>query len=259
MTIRRQHPTDREMSERFYSDPRLYDLLFPAGEYGRFYPDQARRAGEPVLELACGTGQILLPIAQSGIRCVGIDLSPEMLGAAAERLREARATAELVEGDIRSFDLGEEFALIFIARNSLLHLHATDDLLACFRTVRRHLRPGGLFIFDVFNPSVRMLARPAGNRFPVMRIEHPEHGPVSVEAEGEYEAATQVRSETWYFSAENRPDFWTAPLAVRSIFPQELPLLLAAGGFRLEARHGDFAGGAFHGRSARQVCVCRAA
>jgi SAM-dependent methyltransferase len=247
------------MSERFYSDPQLYDLLFPAGEYGRFYPEQARRAGGPVLELACGTGQILLPIAQTGARCVGIDLSREMLGAAADRLRAAGAAAELVEADIRTFDLGEEFALIFIARNSLLHLHATDDLLACFRAVRRHLRPDGVFIFDVFNPNVRMLARPAGTRTPVMQVEHPEYGRVIVEAEGEYDAATQVRSETWYFSAAGRPDFWTAPLAVRSIFPLELPLLLAAGGLRLEARHGDFAGGAFHGRSPRQVCVCRAA
>ena len=247
------------MSERFYSDPKLYDLLFPAGEYGRFYPEEARRAGGPVLELACGTGQILLPIAQSGTRCVGIDLSPEMLGAAADRLRGGSAAAALVEGDIRDFDLGDEFALIFIARNSLLHLHATDDLLACFRAVRRHLRPDGVFIFDVFNPDVRMLARPAGTRTPFMQIEHPDHGPVRVEAEGEYDAATQIRTETWYFSAEGRPDFWTAPLAVRSIFPLELPLLLSAGGLRLEARHGDFAGGPFHGRSPRQVCVCRAA
>lgn len=247
------------MSEQFYSDPQLYDLLFPAGEYGRFYPEEARRAAGPVLELACGTGQILLPIAQTGTRCVGIDLSPEMLRAAATELRAESAAAVLVEGDIRSFDLGESFALIFIARNSLLHLHATDDLLACFRSVRRHLQPGGVFVFDVFNPNVRILARPAGTRIPLMQIEHPEYGRVTVEAEGEYDAAAQVRSETWYFSAEGRPDFWTAPLAVRSIFPQELPLLLAAGGLRLEARYGDFAGGAFHGQSARQVCVCRAA
>ncbi|HEX8211450.1 MAG TPA: class I SAM-dependent methyltransferase [Longimicrobium sp.] len=247
------------MSERFYSDPRLYDLLFPPGEYARFYAEEARRAGSPVLELACGTGQLLAPIAQAGTRCVGVDLSPEMLGAAAERLRQASTSAELVEGDIRSFDLGESFPLIFIARNSLLHLHAADDLLACFSAVRRHLAPGGTFIFDVFNPSVRLLARPAGTRFAVMEIEHPDYGCVSVEAEGEYDAAAQVKRETWYFSAPGRPDFWTAPLAVRCIFPQELPLLLEAGGLRLEARYGDFAGGPFHGRSARQLCVCRAA
>jgi SAM-dependent methyltransferase len=247
------------MSERFYSDPRLYDLLFPPGEYPRFYAEEAQRAGGPVLELACGTGQILAPIAQAGARCVGIDLSAEMLGAAAERLREGSAAAELVQGDIRSFDLGESFALIFIARNSLLHLHAPEDLLACFGAVRRHLAPGGVFVFDVFNPSVRLLARAAGTRVSVMEIEHPEHGRVSVEAEGEYDSAAQVKRETWYFSAPGRADFWTAPLAVRCIFPQELPLLLEAGGLRLEARYGDFGRGPFHAGSARQVCVCRAA
>ena len=247
------------MSERFYSDPRLYDLLFPSGEHARFYAEEARRAGGAVLELACGTGQILLPIAQAGARCVGIDLSPEMLGAAAERLRKASASAKLVQGDIRSFDLGESFALIFIARNSLLHLHTTDDLLACLRSVRRHLGPDGVFVLDVFNPDVRLLARPAGNRVAVMEVEHPDYGRVSVEAEGEYDAATQVKRETWYFSAPGHPDFWTAPLAVRSIFPQELPLLLDAGGLRLETRFGGLAREPFHGGSSRQVCVCRAA
>ena len=64
---------------------------------------------------------------------------------------------------------------------------------------------------------------------------------------------------TWYFSSADEPDFLVAPLHLRSIFPQELPLLLAAGGLRLESRHGDFAGGPFTGASRHQVCVCRAA
>lgn len=245
------------MSESFYSDPQLYDLMFPAGPYARLYVEEARRAGGPVLELACGTGQILLPIAQAGVRAAGLDLSPAMVRDAQARLHGTSAKA--VEGDMRSFDLGESFPLVFIAHNSLLHLHSVEDLLSCFRSVHRHLQPGGAFIFDVFNPNVHLLARRAGQRFPVMRIRHPERGEVTVEAEGEYDAASQVRRETWYFSAPGQPDFWTAPLAVRNIFPQELPLLLAAGGFRLQERYGDLSRQPFRSDSARQVCVCRAA
>ncbi len=70
---------------------------------------------------------------------------------------------------MRDFDLGRRFALIFIARNSLLHLHSTEDILATFAMVRRHLAPGGMFAFDIFNPSVRLLARPPNQRFPVMQ------------------------------------------------------------------------------------------
>lgn len=243
------------MSDEFYSEPELYDLMFTPGEHAPFYAGAARRAGGPVLELACGTGQLLEPIARGGQPVVGLDLAAPMLDVARERLRGA--PAELVEGDMRHFDLARSFGMVFIARNSLLHLHATDDLLACLRSVRRHLEPDGVFVLDVFNPSVQLLARPAGKRFRMMEVRHPTRGEVTVEAESAYDAATQVTRGTWYFSAPGAPDFWTAPLEVRSIFPQELPLLLAAGGFRLESRHGDLSGAPFHGGSPRQICLCR--
>ena len=247
------------MTTSIYSDPVLYDLLFPPGAYAPFYADQARREGGPVLELACGTGQLIVPIAASGIRAAGIDLSAEMLEGARDRARAASTKVDFVEGDMRSFDLGERFGLVFIARNSLLHLHEPEDLLACFDAVRRHLRPGGAFVLDVFNPSVRILATPPGRRVELMRVLHPERGEVVFEQTGEYDSAAQVTRATWYFSSPGAPDFLVTPFHVRSIFPRELPLLLAAGGFRLESRHGDFRGSPFTSDSRHQVCVCRAA
>lgn len=247
------------MSADFYADPLLYDLMFPADPYARFYAGEAARAGGPALELACGTGQLLVPVARAGGRAVGIDLSAPMLEAARARAAAAGAGAEFHEADMRGFDLGERFALVFVARNSLLHLHATDDFVACFERVRRHLRPGGAFVFDVFNPSVRILAQPPGERVPVMRVRHPARGEVRVEATSDYDAATQVNRATWYFSTDTEPDFLAAPLHLRSVFPQELPLLLKEGGLRLEARYGDFPDQPFGSGSVRQLCVCRPA
>ena len=80
---------------------------------------------------------------------------------------------------MRNFDLDRKFALIFIARNSLLHLHSTEDLLAAFAAVRRHMAPGGIFAFDVFNPNVRLLARLPGQRFPVFQRETESFGKLS--------------------------------------------------------------------------------
>lgn len=243
------------MDLSFYSDPVLYDLAFTPGSLVPFYTQLAGRAGPGVLELGCGTGQLLAPIAARGHRAVGLDLAPAMLAAA-----RARAPAAVfVEGDMRAFDLGETFGLVFVARNSLLHLHGADELLACFACVRRHLRPGGIFAFDVFNPNVALLARAPGERAEVMRLRHPERGTVLAEQTSDYDAAAQVNRATWYFSARGAPDFLVAPLHLRSIFPQELPLLLAAAGLTLDARHGGFAGETFTGQSARQVCLCRAA
>lgn len=65
-----------------------------------------------------------------------------MLAAARRRAAAAGSSLELVEGDMRDFDLGREFDFIFIARNSLLHVSSAEDLVATFAAVRRHLAPG---------------------------------------------------------------------------------------------------------------------
>jgi len=247
------------MHASLYSDPQLYDCVFPPGQHGSFYASEAQRHGGPVLELGCGTGQLLIPIAQNGLRIVGLDLSDDMLSAAGARAESLAVAVEFVDGPMQAFDLGERFAYIFTARNSLLHLHSIDDLLACFSCVRQHLQPGGVFGFDIFNPNVRILASPREERVPVMRIIHPERGEVSIDSTNDYDAATQVNRATWYFSTPDEPDFLAAPLHLRSIFPQELLLLLAEGGLRLVTRAGDLSWEPFTSDSRRQVCVCRSA
>lgn len=242
-----------------YEHPEVYDALLSPGYHLAHYAALAERYPGPVLELACGTGQLLVPIAQGGREAVGLDLSRPMLDAARQRASRAGVAVELVEGDMREFDLGRRFSLVFVARNSLLHLSAAEDFLATFAAVRRHLMPGGAFALDVFNPSVRMLAQPAGERHLVMRRPTDAFGELTVEEIADYDAATQVNRATWYISAPGRPDAWVAPLELRSIFPQELPLLLAAGGFRLLSRAGDMDGSPFTSDSMRQVCVCEPA
>lgn len=242
-----------------YDEPALYDLAFGPGDYEAFYADAAVRGGGPALELACGTGQLVVPIAARGIHAAGIDLSRPMLDAAARRAEAAGVALRLVEADMRGFDLGERFATVFVARNSLLHLHTTDDLRACFHAVRRHLLPGGAFVFDVFNPRPAILARRPDERMPLMRLDDPARGEVTLEGTSDYDAAAQVNRSTLYFSAPGAPDFLVVPLHLRCIFPQELPLLVEACGFRLESRRGGPGGEPFVGTSRRQVCVCRPA
>jgi SAM-dependent methyltransferase len=169
-------------------------------------------------------------------------------------------TVEWVPGDMRDFDLGRTFDLVFIAANTLLHLHEAADLLSCFRSVRAHLAPGARFIFDVFNPNVRFLADADGVRRTreVLSFVDPDRGNVRVDVAETYDAAAQVTRGTWHFSADFAPDFVVAPLELRSIFPQELPLLLSLGGLRLVERFGDWSGRPFTGDAAVQLCVCEA-
>jgi SAM-dependent methyltransferase len=247
------------LSSDLYDHPALYDSLLPATAHIPYYVELARRQAGEVLELACGTGQLAVPIAGTGLPIVGLDLSAAMLNTARERAAAARVSVEYVLGDMRTFDLGRRFALVFIARNSLLHLCSTEDILAAFAAVRRHLAPDGMFAFDVFNPDVRLLARPASQRFPVMTVQTGSFGTLSVDATHDYDSATQVNRGTWYVSAPGKPDAWVVPVVLRSIFPQELPLLLVAGGFHLASRFGDLSQTPFGPASPLQVCLCQAA
>jgi SAM-dependent methyltransferase len=250
------------MSERFYADARLYDRLFPGGEAAvDFYRAEAGRRGGSVLELGSGTGRKLVPIAGDGHACTGLELSPAMLAEARRRADERAVAVEWVPGDMRGFDLGRTFDLVLIAGNSLLHLHETADLLSCFRSVRAHLAPGARFVLDVFNPDVRLLAGADGVRRTrdALSFLDPDRGDVKVEVAETWDAAAQVTRGTWHFSTDAQPDFLVAPLELRSIFPQELPLLLSLAGLRLVDRFGDWSGGPFTADSAIQLCVCEAA
>ena len=249
------------MSEDFYGDARLYDRLFTETEQAvDFYREQAARQGGTVLELGCGTGRKLIPIAADGHRCTGLDLSPAMLAEAERKARELGVALHLIDGDMRSFDLQATFDLVVIAGNSLLHLDEPDDLLACLQAARGHLAPGGLLAFDVFNPSVQMLAEADGvrRRRDALSFIDPERGRVVVEVSEIYDAAAQVTRGLWSFSSDDEADFAQLRLEVRSIFPQELLQLLAASGLRVVDRFGDWTGSPFASGSPIQLLVCEA-
>ena len=242
-----------------YDDPQLYDLLFEPEPFLSFYRTLAQSQKGSVLELGCGTGQLLIPISELGCRCVGLEINSAMLTEASERVGAAGTQVSLVEADMRDFSLRENFSLIFVARNSLLHLHDHMDFERCFSAVREHLQPGGLFAFDVFNPSISILSKPPGKRELIQRVSHPERGTVTVEATVDYDSKTQVNRSTWYASSEAGTEFLVAPLHLRCIFPQELLLMIDHFGFRLEERYGNFSLAPFSASSRQQVCVCRAA
>ena len=252
-------PDDGPHDAQLYDNPDLYDTLLPASAVQRnFYMALAQRHPGPVLALACGSGQIIVPIAAAGAAATGLDASAQMLRAADRRATACGARLEWVQADMRDFDLGRRFSLIFVARNSLLHLGGTAEFAACFSAVRRHLAPGGVLAFDIFNPDLRLLCRPGGQRFNVMEVAAPMYGKLTVEATVDYERQSQINRATWFISTAEKRDAWIVPLHLRCIFPQELPALLAANGLRLISRDGDFSGGNFSGTSSSQVCQCQA-
>lgn len=133
----------------------------------------AEAAAGPVLELGAGGGRLLAPLLARGIDARGIECDVEAIEAGRRRL-DALGVAEpherLLAGDMRVFDLGQRFAAIFVAANTLSLLLEEADVEATFASVKRHLVPGGVFVFDVsrvegyawHRPPYRFRSEPEG-------------------------------------------------------------------------------------------------
>ena len=135
----------------------------------QFYVDMAKTKGGPVLELACGTGRVLLPIAREGIPIHGVDNSLPMLNVLQDKLqREVKDVRELVstlQGDIRNFRSNREYPLVTIPFRPLQHMYTVEDQIAALQTAAFHLEDGGVLVFDVFYPKSDSLLSKIGEEF----------------------------------------------------------------------------------------------
>ncbi|MBV8817933.1 MAG: class I SAM-dependent methyltransferase [Acidobacteriaceae bacterium] len=245
-----------------YDEPDLYDRLFNASADDparrarieaseRFYLDEVRRCGPgPVLDLACGSGRITIPLARQGVEITGADLSPSMLERARTKAGSAGLIIPFLPADLRGFQFNQRFAAILISGNSLLHLQSVPELRRCFQCVRDHLLPHGRLLFDIAHWDLFTIAGTARQRRTAI------NGETSVEEIASYDAATQVRHITWFFSTTTQRDFRVIEYSLRVIYPQELILLLESSGFTVRERYGEFTRQPFEHNSPRQVCVC---
>lgn len=245
----------------FYSDAQRYDLVmgaYASGDQLDFYRRQVACYGEPVLELACGSGRLTIPLANEGVNITGIDLSEEMLHLATLKASKRRASIRFVQEDMRSFDLGEKFKLIFNPAQSLSHLHRREEIENCFSCVRRHLADEGRFLIELFNSSVPMLARESGRRYPVGQYEDPKGGfQVFVTEEVRYDAASQVNHIRWFFRNEGSNEETALSFEMRQFFPQEIDALLWHNDFLIEHKYGNYREEEFSSGSPKQLIISR--
>jgi SAM-dependent methyltransferase len=157
------------MPDLYTVSAKYYDEAYATAEDLRdlqFYLGMARRTGGPVLELACGTGRVLLPIAHQGLRIDGVDNSPAMLDQLQQKLaREPQHVRELAAislGDLRSYRSERKYALVIIPFRPLQHMHTVEEQLAALNTAAFHLAAGGLLAFDVFYPRFQSLLAGVG-------------------------------------------------------------------------------------------------
>jgi SAM-dependent methyltransferase len=138
-----------------------------------FYVDLAQRLGGPVLEIACGTGRVLLNIGRAGLEIVGVDQSKAMLNVFETQLQrepsEVRSRVSVYEGDMRRFRLGRKFPLVIIPFRPMQHMLTLKDQIAALTTASAHLQENGRLAFDVFFPLFDRI--PTGIREEMLELE----------------------------------------------------------------------------------------
>jgi SAM-dependent methyltransferase len=230
----------------------LYDYVVPYRNRPdiNFYVEAAVESGGPVLEVACGTGRVLIPTARAGVAITGLDASPSMLAICRERLEreaaEVRSRVQLVEADMRAFRLPQTFPLATIPFRPFQHLLTVEDQLACLECVRRHLTANGRLIVDLYNPSLDHLVKTEIGK---ETDEEPEFST----ADGRRVIRRQRKAAEDRFNQVNRyeliyyvthPDGHEERLVhafrFRYIFRFEAEHLLARAGFRVEQLYSGF-------------------
>jgi SAM-dependent methyltransferase len=185
----------------------------------------AELAGDgAALEFAIGTGRIALPLAERGVRVVGIDNSEAMLA----RLREKPGAerVEAVVGDMAATRLDGEFSLVYLVFNTIFNLTSQDGQVACFANAAAHLRPGGRFVIEARVPELQRL--PLGQTVLPWRA-GPEGMSYYV-----YDVVTQRLSGQHYHFIDGRVE--ASPTEMRYAWPAELDLMARLAGMRLQNR-----------------------
>ncbi|MHA1885003.1 MAG: class I SAM-dependent methyltransferase [Promethearchaeota archaeon] len=224
--------------------------------YSKFFIDQAKKYGAPVLELACGTGEITIPIAQEGLSIVGLDFSKKMLKQAQQKSKRNGIKIEWILGDMTHFELKKKFSTILMPGAAFNWITSNESVEKCLSCVRKHLKRGGRFIFDAFNPDLAILQRERNDLYPMDEYPNPEgEGIVEVLGGNEYEKATQISYFDSYYKIGTEEIVKT--LKLRMFFPQELDSILYYNGFKIEEKYGSFSKEPFNSDSNRQIIICQ--
>jgi SAM-dependent methyltransferase len=232
-----------------------------------WYQAIIERDGEPALDLACGTGRLLLPLLRAGLDVDGCDLSPDMLALCAQRATRDGLTPRLYEQAMHALDLPRAYRTIYICDSFGLGGQRQQDAEA-LRRCHHHLAPGGTLVFShdlpyewpYWSPEQRkLLPEPwpetgmrrqadSGDEYE-LRSRVVEFDPLEQRLTREIRAT--LRREGWVVAEDEHT------LRGNLYFRNELLLLLAQAGFKDVTVYGGYTGEAPTADDTRLVFVAR--
>ncbi|HET7204520.1 MAG TPA: class I SAM-dependent methyltransferase [Steroidobacteraceae bacterium] len=243
-----------------FEDPPNYDIEEAASARARipYFVDLVTRFGGPVLELACGSGLITLPMASGCSDVTGVDLSRSMLDHARAKAARLGRSITWHETDARSLSLGRTFEVIILTGNAFQAFLTAEDQCRLLQTVRRHLSATGVFVFETRNPDgYELIDKPLEEFW--YSYQSVSGDRVRVSGTQAYDPARQLMHWTTYRRWADGPGetVRVSRITCRFTGRRELLTLLADNGFSVSWQHGDWSGGQLTASSANIITGCR--
>lgn len=201
-------------------------------------------AGGPALEFGVGTGRLAVPLAERGVDVTGVDISPEMLA----KLKEKSSEVTVVESDMTTVALEREFAVAFIAFNSIFVLESQEEQVELFRNAARHLRPGGRFVLET------VVVKPPSADHGKLSVMHVEADQVILSG-GTSNPVTGNYTGMWMVVSQEGTKLY--PQGGRTCSHFEMDLMAQLAGLEREDRWADWKGTEFGEKSELHISIYR--
>ncbi|MHC0038303.1 class I SAM-dependent methyltransferase [Pseudoneobacillus sp. C159] len=219
-----------------YEDPIAYDEENnPFTDDIPFLLKWAAKVEGPIIDLACGTGRVTIPLAKAGHPLIGVDVHQGMLNHARQKSSQAGLPIEWVEQDCSNLQLSVKSSLIYMVGNSFQHFLSNEDQNGLLTSVNRQLTDGGIFIFGTRFPSLEELLQPSIEEY--WKSYSKDRLKVDLYTISRYDALTQIQhyetirkffDEKGSMVDENRTN-----IRLRYVFPKEMERLLHETGFEI--------------------------
>ncbi|MEK4563408.1 class I SAM-dependent methyltransferase [Alkalihalobacillus sp. FSL R5-0424] len=240
-----------------YEDPTQYDALHELYQDDLLYiVEHALEIQSPIIDLACGTGRVTIPLSKQGLHVIGVDLHEGMLNRARKKAADAHLQIRFEQQDCTELDLQIKSPLIYMTGNSFQHFLTNESQDALLQSVGRHLEAGGEFIFDTRNPIlVELSVVDLSETVEVINGKRKEEKHTET-----YDHSTQVlHCVTEKIWKEEGVTLGTEKesISLRYTYPMELKRLLEAHGFGQVHLFGTWKKGAFAEDSPQMIVHCR--
>lgn len=226
----------------------------------------AEEFGGPILELGCGSGRLLIPLARAGHQVVGLDNSAAMLSLARPRLAAEPTAVQqritLVAADMTQFELAEghgRFPLVIIPYNTFMHLNSQQKM-AALKQIKPHLSENGRLFIDLINPFT-IAQTPDDDDFILENsFAAPETGqPIQQYARNQLDEDSQILNITWAYDESptdgDAVQRTTINAAYHYLYPHQLDLLLSNAGYQLQLLAGGYDNAPFAAESDRLLLL----